>query len=113
MTNNLNDYGKLLVLLIALVGALAYAMVGLVTHEAAAQIAGFSLAGTVVGYVTGNGRLAVRKEPPSPLLSPVLDNANYVHKDDLQELDEIRSMQLRRAQTFAKGEPRGSTTVDP
>ena len=109
MTKNLNDYGKLLVLLTGLVGALVYALVGLITENDAAQLAGVGLAGTIIGYVTGNGRLAVRQEPPSPLLSPTLDRGAYVHRDELEaldqlpdkELDKLRSLRLARVREEA------------
>ena len=58
-----NDYGKMLILAIALIGATFLAAIG--TLDSAAVVAMYTL---VIGYVTGNGVLAKRGEMQSPVL---------------------------------------------
>lgn len=60
----LNDYGKLILLTTAVVGAI----VMMITHTVS-ETAGVGIIMAVVGYVTGNGRLATRGEQPSQLLT--------------------------------------------
>jgi hypothetical protein len=79
----LNDPGKLYVLCIGLVGSFAIALAGIFTEQGAALGSGLGLAGTLIGYVYGNGRLASRANPPSTLLSPVLPESDYIHLDEL------------------------------
>lgn len=62
------DPGKLAVLLVALVGGLVLALVGSLTHDPSTLAAGVGLTGTVVGYITGNGRLASRGKDPQPTI---------------------------------------------
>jgi hypothetical protein len=91
----INDYGKFLVVLVALVGGIALAIVGLVVHDAAGLATGSSLATGALGYVFGNGRLASRTEPPATLFSPVLPEHEFVRKDDLEQLAELDSARGR------------------
>lgn len=62
----LNDYGKLLILCIALVGAIIL----LATHTIE-DATGVGIITGVIGYVTGNGRLAQTGKEPAPLFKPV------------------------------------------
>lgn len=62
------DPGKLLLLLVAMIGGLVLAIVGALTHDAGVLASGVGLAGTSLGYVTGNGRLAARGAAPQPML---------------------------------------------
>lgn len=61
------DWGKLIVLLAALGSTTALAVAGVIDGE---PVVG--LLTLVVGYVAGNGNLAARGKPPSPLVSRVV-----------------------------------------
>jgi len=61
----INDHGKLFLLALALILATVLGVVGVFSGEV---VAGLFL--VVIGYVTGNGVLAIRGKSPSPLLSP-------------------------------------------
>lgn len=60
----LNDHGKLLILLTALIGAIALRMVDAIDATVFTGVVGH-----IVGYVTGNGVLAKKGEAPSPLIA--------------------------------------------
>lgn len=60
----LSDYGKLIVIVVILVAMSVLAAVGRVSADSAV-----ALYLVVLGYVTGNGVLAVRKKPPSPMVT--------------------------------------------
>lgn len=60
-----HDVGKLALLAVTLVGMFALRAVGQIDD------AGFySVTGAVVGYLTGNGVLAARRQRPSPAIAP-------------------------------------------
>lgn len=59
----LNDYGKLIILLTVLVGAIV-----LLAFNRIDETAGLTTIGTIVGYVTGNGRVALTGKAPSPMI---------------------------------------------
>lgn len=65
----LNDYGKLAILLVGLIGAFSLFFVPDV--DRAIPIA---IIGPILGYVTGNGRLAQTGKEPAPLFKPNPDN---------------------------------------
>jgi hypothetical protein len=101
----INDYGKLLILLVALSGGLVLAIVGVVTEDDASTLSGVGICTTIIGYVTGNGRLASRTEPPQPLLSPKLPTDEFVHIDELDPtikrqivMHRVQQAQTRRAE---------------
>jgi hypothetical protein len=58
-----NDPGKLLVLLAAVVGAVVLLALGAISESA-----GVGIISAALGYVTGNGRLAQRGDPPTPTI---------------------------------------------
>lgn len=66
----LNDYGKLIVLIVALVGGFGLAIAGLVVGDSSIYTPAFSVVATVIGYVTGNGVLARTGQAPSPIVVP-------------------------------------------
>lgn len=72
----LNDIGKLWVLLLALAGAILLRAIGAID-----DVVFIGVVGPVIGYVTGNGRLAVRHEAPSPILVPKLPEELLDHHD--------------------------------
>jgi hypothetical protein len=78
------DPGKLLLLLVAMIGGLVLAIVGALTHDAGVLASGVGLAGTSLGYVTGNGRLASRGAAPQPTLGP--RNPSAAQLDALDQL---------------------------
>lgn len=61
----LNDPGKLLVLLTALLGAIVLRLFNAIDNVTFAW-----MVGPIIGYITGNGRLARSGEPPSPVIAP-------------------------------------------
>lgn len=63
-----NDHGKLLVLLVAMAGGFAMVLLGALVPVAGAGLItpGVGLVASVLGYVTGNGVLAVKGQRPSP-----------------------------------------------
>lgn len=61
----LRDSGKLVVLLTCVVGLFALVIAGRATF---AEV-GIPL-GAIIGYVTGNGVLAIRGKAPSPMIVP-------------------------------------------
>lgn len=63
----LNDWGKLALLMTAILSATLLAIVGKVSGEAAIGVTLY-----VAGYVTGNGVLARRRQAPSTVLVPKL-----------------------------------------
>jgi hypothetical protein len=64
MTLVVNDVGKLGVLLVALIGAFAGLLTGTIDDTTAVAIIG-----PIIGYVTGNGVLAARKQASSPVIA--------------------------------------------
>lgn len=63
------DPAKMLLLSIALVGGFSLAIAGGLTHEAAMLTSGVGIIGSVVGYLTGNGRLAAKEQEPVPVIA--------------------------------------------
>lgn len=61
----LNDYGKLIILCIGLLGGFALFFVPDID-----PVIPMAIIGPILGYVTGNGRLAIRGNPQSPMLAP-------------------------------------------
>lgn len=61
----LNDYGKLIILSIGLIGAMV-----LLFTDTIDDAAGVGIITGILGYVTGNGRLAITGKNPSPMLAP-------------------------------------------
>jgi hypothetical protein len=98
----INDVGKLVIILVAIVGGFALATASLFTHETAGLTAGVGLVGTALGYVAGNGRLASRSEPPSTLLAPQLDSEKFVHVDQLEALEQLKEASDARERVAAK-----------
>lgn len=77
-----NDYGKLIFLTVALVGGFVLALTGQVTE-------GVGIIGTVLGYVTGNGRLAQKQALPSPMVASAAPvNLSPMHATALVKLAE-------------------------
>lgn len=66
----LNDYGKLWLLLTAMIGGFAIIVAGIITGDSTAQLTGVGIVGPVVGYLTGNGVLARTGQAPSPVVVP-------------------------------------------
>lgn len=66
----LNDWGKLAVFLTIVIGVTLLAALRIIVGELAL---GVYL--TIIGYVTGNGVLARRRQAPSTLLAPRIDPA--------------------------------------
>lgn len=96
----INDYGKFIVVLVALVGGIVLAIVGAVVHDAQGlTTAGVGLSTGALGYTFGNGRLAARSEPPATLMSPVLPEHEWVKRDQLRAL---AIAQKRQADAAAK-----------
>jgi hypothetical protein len=105
----INDAGKLLVVLVALVGGITLALVGAFVKDGAALLtAGTGLATLALGYTFGNGRLASRVEPPASMVSPVLEeHPKWVGIDELRKLAiEQKRHDAARAKAAAKP-PRG------
>jgi hypothetical protein len=94
-----NDPGKLLVVLVVIVGGMVLAIVSLVVHDGGGLTAGCSMITAALGYVTGNGRLASRTQAPATMLAPVLPEDQFVHIDDVEQLE---AMALARRRTAAK-----------
>lgn len=65
MTVVAHDLGKLGVILVSIVSATVLLALGAIPDTAGVGIISLAL-----GYVTGNGRLAVRREAPSPAIAP-------------------------------------------
>lgn len=61
---HLSDYGKLIVILAILTAMTTLAAFGRVSADSAV-----AMYLVVLGYVTGNGVLALRRRPPSPLVT--------------------------------------------
>lgn len=76
-----HDPGKLAVLLLVLVGGFV-----LVLTDTDAT-AGVGMVTAVLGYVTGNGVLAARRNPPSTALAPKLRPVEYA-----ETLEEVRAV---------------------
>jgi hypothetical protein len=68
--NVLNDYGKLIVLVIAMLGGFAMIVVGAVVHDSSLYTPGVGIVTMALGYVTGNGVLASQGKAPSPVIVP-------------------------------------------
>ena len=67
----LNDYGKLAVLIVAMVGGFAMILVGYVVGDSSELVTpGVGIVMAALGYVTGNGVLASRGQAPSPVMVP-------------------------------------------
>lgn len=101
MTDVINDHGKLLLLLIALVGGIGLAFVG--------NDVGAPIVTAVLGYITGNGVLAVRRKAPSLALVPKMspDDPEYVHRG---ELDELAAWAAAQSAQQADAHPSRGTT---
>jgi hypothetical protein len=102
----LNDYGKLIILLVALSGGIVLAIIGVVAHDQGSMVSGVGICTTIIGYVTGNGRLAVRREPPSTLLAPKLPTDEFVRIDDLHAFAQDRRDEDNTARREAAGAKR-------
>lgn len=64
-----NDPGKMLLLTITLVGGFTSLILAQVKSDSAAQTIGVGIIMAVVGYLTGNGRLARSGKAPQPTLT--------------------------------------------
>jgi hypothetical protein len=80
-----HDLGKLAVLLVTVVCATVLLALGVIPDAA-----GVGIITAALGYVTGNGRLAVRGEAPSPAVSP-RGSHTPVYAEQLAELDDASS----------------------
>lgn len=65
-----NDIGKIILLTAGLLSGVGLAITGVIVHDSQALTAGVGMAMGVIGYMTGNGVLAARGEPPSPAYVP-------------------------------------------
>lgn len=76
----LNDYGKMITLIVISAG-----IITLLAMNRISEVAGFSMLGTVLGFVTGNGRNAILNQAPSPVLTGKNASAPVVlpYTDDL------------------------------
>lgn len=107
MPGALNDYGKLIVLVVILVGVTALAAVNVVGSDACVAVYA-----AVLGYVTGNGVNAVRKEPPSPMLVPRLDETGTeAHREHPGNASVKRAQ--RQADAAADADRQAVTDDDP
>ena len=77
----LNDWGKLLALLVVALTGAAICIVSLVQGHGV-DPAGVAMVTSVLGYVTGNGVLAAKKSAPSPVYVPNLPAGQWVDDDD-------------------------------
>lgn len=91
----INDYGKAIIVLVAILGGVLLAIVGMIVHEPGGLASGIGLATGALGYVFGNGRLAARSEPPATLMSPVLPEHEFVRRDDLEQLAAMDAARIR------------------
>lgn len=70
-----NDPGKLLILALALIGAMVLRGVGAID-----DVVFVGIAGPIIGYVTGNGNIARKGEHPSPVIAPKpVDGEVFIH----------------------------------
>lgn len=69
----LNDYGKMITLIVISAGIIVLLALGRIS-----EVAGFGMLGTVLGYVTGNGRNAILNQAPSPVLTGKKSSAPVV-----------------------------------
>lgn len=85
----LNDFGKLIVLLVVALGGIALCIISLLQGNGVDAV-GASIVTGVLGYVTGNGVLAAKGSAPSPVYAP---NDDKIVERHVREADNVAAVE--------------------